>query len=210
MLIIFLLQRLRSWKGLGVTLASLAFSDHLQQLLLDAEELDEAHAQLRTGDPGRQFGLASLNRAAVVMCVSAGESYLEELMRECVQVLRPAAGVQLGSWPALSVYVTALLARFNTPNPRNVERLVRESIGLANVDNQWSWQNCSAPQAAQRLAVAMNFRHEIAHGVNPRPTIHNFYSSQLPDFIRRLARCTDQVVRQHLVSVHGILNPWPV
>jgi hypothetical protein len=55
----------------------------------------------------------------------------------------------------------------------------------------------------------MDYRHEVAHGVNPRPVIHNRYSSQLPDFFRRLARCTDVAVRNHLVTTLGIVNPWP-
>ena len=111
---------------------SSAFSVHLRQLLLDAEELDDAHIQLRTGSPGRQYGLASLNRAAVVMSVSAWESYLEELVRESIRALRPAAP-PLGAWPALNAYVMGLLGNFNTPNPVNVERLIRNGLGLADV-----------------------------------------------------------------------------
>jgi uncharacterized protein (DUF433 family) len=49
-----------------------AFTVHLDQLLQDARELDAIHSQLRTGNPGRQFGLASLNRAAVVVVQSSG------------------------------------------------------------------------------------------------------------------------------------------
>jgi hypothetical protein len=189
-------------------LPSTAFSVHLSELLLDADELDAAHTQLRTGSPGRQYGLASLNRAAVVMSVSAWESYVEELMRESVQVPQPPAP-PLGAWPALNAYVSGLLGNFNTPNPVNVGRLIRNCLGLANVDHSWNWQNCTSAQAVQRLTDAMTYRHQIAHGVNPRPTIHNYYSSQLPDFFRRLARCTDNAVRNHLVNVHGVATPWP-
>ena len=74
-------------RGRGLDLPSNAFSVHLKALLLDADELNGIHRQLRTGGPGRQYGLASLNRAAVVMSVSAWESYVEELMRESVQAL---------------------------------------------------------------------------------------------------------------------------
>lgn len=93
-----------------------AFSAHLEQLLLDAEELDDAHTELRTGTPGRQFGLASLNRAVVVMSVSAWESYIEELVRESVQALRPP-GVVLGTWPALNAFSMGLLGRFHSTDP---------------------------------------------------------------------------------------------
>ncbi len=185
-----------------------AFSVHLQQLLTDAEELNDAHVRLRTGQPGRQFRLASLNRATVVMSISAWESYIEELLRECLQALRPPAP-PLGAWPALNASVLGLLGRFHTPNSGNVAELIRNALGLPDVRTSWSWQNCTAEQAEQRLNQALRYRHEIAHGVNPRPNILNLYSSQLPDFVRRLARCTDDAIRLYLVNTHGIANPWP-
>jgi len=189
-------------------LASNAFSVHLKQLLLDAEELDDAHKALRTGTRGRQFGLAALNRTAVVICVSAWESYVEELMRESMLALQPPA-LPFGAWEVLNNHVTSLLKSFNTPNRENVERLIRNCVGLTDVHLSWSWRNCTTMQAVQRLSDAMMYRHQIAHGVNPRPTIHNYYSSQLPAFFRRLAKCTDDAVRQHLVNAHGIASPWP-
>lgn len=185
-----------------------AFSVHLSQLLLDADELDNIHTQFSTGSPGRQYGLASLNRAAVVMSVSAWESYIEELMRESVQALRPLVP-PLGAWPALNGYVLGLLGRFNTPNQANVEQLIRNCLGLPEVHLSWSWRNCTSTHAVQKLTDAMAYRHQIAHGVNPRPIIHKHYSSPLPNFFRRLARWTDDSVRNHLVDVHGVAVPWP-
>lgn len=163
-----------------------SFTVHLEQLLLDAEELDDAHTELRTGNPGRQYGLAPLNRAIVIMSVSAWESYVEELMRESVLALRPL-GLAMGTWPALNAYVAGLLGNFNTPSPGNVERLIRNCLGLADVHLSWTWQNCSSAQAVQRLADSLTYRHQIAHGVNPRPIIHNHYSSRLPAFFESLA-----------------------
>jgi hypothetical protein len=189
-------------------LSSNAFSVHLQQLLRDAEELDNAHGHLRTGQAGRQYGLASLNRATVVMSISAWESYVEELLRDCLQALRPAVP-PLDPWPALSAYVLGLLGRFHTPNAANVANLIHNSLGLPDIRTSWGWQNCTGLQAEQRLDQALRYRHEIAHGVNPRPNILNPYSNQMPDFVRRLARCTDDAVRLYLVNAHGVANPWP-
>jgi hypothetical protein len=189
-------------------LSSNALHVHLRQLLLDAEELDDSHTRLKTGNPGRQYRLAPLNRAIVVMSVLAWESYIEELMRESVQVLRPATP-PLGHWPALDIYVRSQIGRFNTPDPRNVDRLIRECIGLSSVSHSWSWRNCTQSQAVQRFTDAMEYRHQIAHGVNPRPLIHNHYSSRLPEFFRRLARCTDDAVRNHLVNYYSVATTWP-
>jgi hypothetical protein len=183
-----------------------AFTQHLRQLLQDAIELDDAHGRLSTGTPGRQYGLASLNRSAVVISVSAWESYVEELMRECLQVLRPP--VPTPAWTALNAYVLGLLGRFHTPNSENVAHLINNSLSLADVRLAWGWQNCTSAQAVDRLDEALTRRHEIAHGVNPRPIIHNHYSSALPTFFIRLARCTDTAIRAQLV-VLGVAAPWP-
>src|SRR6516162_4607895 len=114
---------------------------HLDQLLTDATELDAIHSQLRTGLPGRQFGLASLNRAAVVISVSAWESYVEELMRESLQALRPAAP-PLGHWPALSAFILGELGSFHTPNAQNVSNLIKRCLGHPHVRPSWGWRNC--------------------------------------------------------------------
>ena len=45
----------------SLAVPSKALSVHLDQLLRNATELDRIHTQLRTGFPGRQYGLASLN-----------------------------------------------------------------------------------------------------------------------------------------------------
>ncbi len=183
-----------------------AFEPHFAALLADAEELDAAHAELRTGGPGRQYGLGSLNRAVVVSCVSAWEAYIEELVRESLRVLQPACPP--GVWQALNAFVEDQLTRFNTPSRENVRVLIHRTIGLADIHAFWGWQNCTSDQVVARLRHVITLRHEIAHGVNPRPTVHNSYSRELPDFFRRLGRCMDAAVRQHLVNGHGIASPW--
>jgi hypothetical protein len=87
--------------------------------------------------------------------------------------------------------------------------LISDALGRQNIETSWAWQNCTSAQAVQRLTDAMTLRHQIAHGVNPRPVVATFYSSQLPDFFRRLGRCTDRAVRDHFENVLGIANPWP-
>jgi hypothetical protein len=162
-------------------LPSTALTGHLVPLLTDAADLELAHGQLRTGRPGRQYGLAALNRAVVVVCISAWEAYIEELVRESLAALRPPTP-PLGSWPALNASVRGLLGRFNTPNADQVRQLFSDALGLPDIHLSWAWQNSTSTQAVQRLAFAMDLRHQIAHGVNPRPLVNNPYSSELPDF----------------------------
>ena len=189
-------------------MASNALTGHLVPLLYDAGHLDATSRHLPIGIPGRRLRIAALNRAVVVTCASAWEAYIEELVRESLNVLRPLAP-PLGLWPALNATVRGQLGRFNTPNTENIRMLISDALGLQDVQTAWAWQNCTSVQAVQRLADAMTLRHQIAHGVNSRPVVPTLYSSQLPDFFQRLGRCTDRAVRDHFVNVHGIANPWP-
>lgn len=189
-------------------MASNAYSGHLLPLLDDADHLAGSSEQLPFGVKGRPSRVLALNRAIVIACVSSWEAYIEEIIRESLTVLRPAAP-PLGLWPALNATVRGQLGRFNTPNTENIRLLVSDALGLQDIQTSWVWRNCTSAQAVQRLAEAMTLRHQIAHGVNPRPVVATSYSSQLPDFFRRLGGCTDRAIRDHIANVLGIADPWP-
>jgi hypothetical protein len=187
---------------------SAAFSNYLQPLLADARELEQAHSRLRTGQRGRQWGLGALNRAVVVMSVSAWEAYVEELLKEAILLIRPPAP-PLGPWPALNASALSQVGRFNNPNMANVRTLFSDYLGLHDVTAFWAWRNCPVARSRSYLEDALRFRHQIAHGVNPRPTVHNSYSSWLPSFFHHLGQCTDYGVGHHLSNNLGVVPPWP-
>jgi len=176
----------------------------------DASELIAGHIQLRTGRPGRQWGLGAINRGVVITCVSAWEAYIEEIVVEAVTLMRPAEGAPLGNWPALNASARSQIGRFNNPNVDNVRTLISDAIGLPNITAAWSWKNCNPDRARTLLAQALTYRHQIAHGVNPRPVIQNQYASWLPFFFRKLAGCTDAAIYEYLVVTLGITDPWPI
>ena len=122
-------------------MSSNAYQGHLLQLLQDADRLEDTYGQVPVGFANRQACQASLNRAVVVMCVSAWEAYVEELARECLEVLRPTGA--MGVWSALNASVRAYLGRFNNPSLENVKLLISDVVGLQDVDQFWGWQNCS-------------------------------------------------------------------
>jgi hypothetical protein len=184
-----------------------AYTNHLVVLLEDARELQAAHKQLRTGLAGRQWRLGALNRAAIVLTVSSWEAYLEEVVREGLEALRPLAP-PLGVWPALNASVRGDLGRFNTPNADNTRKLFLESFGIPDITDDWHWNNCTPTQARDILNKALTKRHHIAHGVNPRPTIHNVYARGLPGVIRRLAQRTDKGIKRHFQTNFHITLNW--
>jgi len=81
-------------------MSSNAFTNHLLPVLQDADEVLDAQAQLNAAivpapAPGTLWGIGALNRAAVVMLVSAWEAYIEQVAIEAVEALRPAGPVLL-------------------------------------------------------------------------------------------------------------------
>lgn len=186
---------------------SQARATYLEALLLDSEELSKAHTRLRTGARGRQWGLGAINRAAVVVCVSAWEAYVEELVKEALVVMQPQTG-PTGAWAPLNAITQSEIKRFNTPNVENTIKLFSTCLGLPDVTAQWGWRNCDRVRAREHLNDAIQQRHRIAHGVNPRPTIHNHYSGWLPDLFRNLGACTDASVRDHLRALGYSVPQW--
>ncbi|MBY0229674.1 MAG: hypothetical protein K2W96_10380 [Gemmataceae bacterium] len=87
--------------------------------------------------------------------------------------------------------------------------LLSDSIGLPDIHTHWAWRDSTPVEAVARLAAAMAEGHQVAHGTHPRPVVPFGYASRLPGFFRKLARSTDDAIRLHLVSVHGIAVPWP-
>jgi len=172
-------------------------------------ELIVVHASVSATIPAPEHSLDALNRAVVVMSVSAWEAYVEELVCEAVFTMRPAVG-PFGLWDLHRASVLAQAKRFHTPNPANINSLLSDTVGLADVHAAWSWPGYTSVQAVQALWRALDLRHKIAHGINPRPEVANQYSSQLPDFFRRLGLATDQAARDHLVNALGVVNPWPL
>lgn len=130
-------------------------------------------------------------------------------MRGSLLALHPSPPFSPGQWPVLKAIIEGEIEKFHTPDTRNAERFINSCLGLAGIRASWRWRNCNPTRAVRLLDAAIQLRHEIARGVNPRPAIDNRYSAWLPDFIRRLARCTDGAVRDHLIASFGLSDPRP-
>ena len=187
---------------------SLAYNNRLEIVLADADEINAGHQGLRTGTPGRQHGLGALNRAVVVMCVSAWEAYVEEVVEECLLLLKPVSP-PFGVWPALNASTRSQVGRFSNPNVQHTRDLIRDCIGIDDITQFWLWERTSPERACQRLEEAIRLRHEIAHGTTPRPIVHKQqYARRLPYFFRRLGGSTDTGITTYLNNDFGIYTGW--
>jgi hypothetical protein len=185
---------------------SAAYASVLQPLLADAADLVGAHEYGRTGKRGRQWNLSGLNRSVVVIAVSAWEAYVESVVAEAVDALKPTT-TALGVWPALKAHVDSSRGRFHSPSPGNVQKHVA-ILGLTDVTQAWSWRANSPALVWQRVETLVRIRHEIAHGLHPRPVVHQKYAAAAPTLIRKVALCTDEGIRADFKSRLGVSLPW--
>ena len=188
-------------------MASRAYSDYLMPLLVDADNLIDSWALL-SANPASGSTIDCLLRATVIACVSAWEAYVEQLVLEAVNILRPKVSSQ--QWSVLNATVRSAIGRFNTPNTDQVRGLISDAIGLQNIQKSWNWMSATCEQAQNELRQVMEHRHEIAHGINPRPMIDVHYAGHLPTFFDYLGRATDAAIREYLENVLSVPNPWPL
>lgn len=195
-------------------------------LLAHVDNLETIHGNLAAGR-GRRHRQDALHRAGVVISIAAWESYVEAVLKEAIEAIRPAAGSPL---PAILVHRIAerdankKVSEFNTPNAENVRRLFQEHLDFDPWPH-WIWvagtrRNWNSDFMRTRLNEWLKIRHCVAHGA-PFPTTiamlrnsHGGYSIRLEhlqdcrDFVRQLATVTDAALANHLVAQFAIAPPW--
>jgi RiboL-PSP-HEPN len=183
-----------------------AFDTTFFNLMKDAE-LTKTKLLLMTSTEDEAFAEV-LRRSIVISVVSAWESYVEELVREAIELLKPVGSV-LGVWSSFKAASLIHVGRFNTPNTDQVRNLFAETLGLQDIQKTWTWPGVTAKQSREELQQVMELRHMVAHGTNPRPVVNMAYSTSLVDFFSQLAKATDDATRAFLVSC-GVAEPWPI
>lgn len=193
---------------------SRARTSTFEPVMEDVRELQSVHMQLRTGERGRQWGLGGVNRGAVALILSAWEAYVEDVALECVDAIRPTMLATTPPvwphdvWPALRSTTVSKVQQLHTPSAQNVRNLFRSALGLPDVTARWSWRGCSTSTTLTKFDGLLQLRHQIVHGVVPRPNVQYKYVLWAQLFIERVVARTDEVLREHLVANLGVAAPW--
>lgn len=190
------------------------------------DQLVAIHTKLGAG-PGRRHNQEALYRAGVVMTVAAWESYVEDLLKESFDALKPSAGAGVGersTWALANNAAQTAAKKFNTPNAKNVADLFEEHLGIAVVA-AWSVKTKAATytseQSKSRINQWLDIRHKIAHGgelpsniiwiQNPqkKPRLTLALMNEVKEFFHELTKSMDNHVASELVSNYGLAaKPW--
>jgi len=173
-------------KIVSIALANFEFAiDDVRRLL----KLHDAETKRHSGRPSRQIEF--FKRAAIILSITAWESFIEDALRSCGRQRIASAASPLEvegtfnsiaqSWlqqspkpPDLADWVgerwkeiltdrlEADLKALNTPNAGNVKALSKRYLD-GDITMSWSWKGTNAATAASRLDKLIRLRGELAH-----------------------------------------------
>jgi hypothetical protein len=187
-------------------------------------QLETIHGNLADGR-GRRHGQDALHRAGVVLAVAAWESYVEALVLEAFESIRPPVGA---SQDAILMHSLALTRAnqeskgLNTPNAENVRKLFQSTLGF-DVVTHWNWtaphRHWSYGQMMARLNEWIKVRHSVAHGgslpnLDMLKNSHGSYTLRLNhlkacrEFMMHIAGQCDTSLSLFLTNTYGIARPW--
>lgn len=160
--------------------------------IADVSHLISMHNEVTRKLPGRPSeNLEVLKRAAVILTVTAWESYIEDTLKDvALQRIQAAASpseltkafnAYAQTWleikrkpPELALWAgdgwkSLLRARFSeelenlhTPSSDNIRQLSERYVGL-DLTRRWSWPGCSAAKAATKLDSLIKLRGKLVH-----------------------------------------------
>jgi hypothetical protein len=147
---------------------------------------------------GRPRQVDALNRAAFILSISHFQGYIDELHNEM--------GLIVLSGRAANPAKTIKLVGNNRANPHvDVINKMFAGIGIYDLMDTISWQNCSNESVRSRLKSYLETRNCIAHGT--RSTITKKQVETVKKFLLLLGDNIDDVVK---LKAHAITGqaPW--
>lgn len=139
-----------------------------------------------------------LNQMYVFHLVAYWQDFVESLVRRKLADISSDCGTEPFD-NILTPNVENKLRRFNTPNTKNIDQLLKDTLGLTKVTTCWNSEGLSRDEAKKRLDEILLSRHQIAHkGLTSRKLS---YKSNFEDmeFIFQLATHLQKAVDDHII-----------
>ena len=176
---------------------SKALSD-FDNSIRDAEEL-LAHFDAQPKPPPANAEV--LKRAALVMAITAWETYVEDRVQEGVTVrLRAVDGSHVGKF--MLSKLNEELKRFHNPTAEKTQKLFMEYLEV-DVTACWEWQHFDIPKVRRTLNDLLSKRGDAVHRskapVNGAPSPHLVKREELEKsvrFLRSLVEATDKALAE--------------
>lgn len=168
--------------------------------ILDAEVLLSLFDSMNSKPPSD--GSEVLKRAGLIMALTAWETYVEDRIREEMNVrLKVISGSPVGDF--VRRRLEDELKRFHNPNTDKTKRLFQEYAGL-DVTEYWEWPQFDCARVKKTLDELIGKRGDAAHRARPvvqgAPSPHLVKRDDLEKairFLKALVDATDRGLATH-------------
>ena len=171
--------------------------DNFENAIQDAERILQAYDQLNNVEE-RAREPEELKRAALIMTLTAWETYVEDVIQERLTTdLRTLEGSKVAN------FITSTLERelryFHTPNAKNTKGMFERFLHQ-DVTEKWTWIDSDADQARSKLNQWIKKRGEAVHrSVNDTQASHLVSRPDMKKcltFFKKLVETTDLAIDQ--------------
>ncbi|MDT3272879.1 HEPN domain-containing protein [Shewanella sp. SP2S2-4] len=169
--------------------------DNFENAIQDAERILYAYDQLNQVE-GREREPEELKRAALIMTLTAWETYVEDVIEERLTTdLRTLEGSNVGKF--IKSTLERELRYFHTPNSRKTKGMFERFLHL-DVTEKWTWIDGDADQVKSKLDQWIRKRGEAVHrSVNDKQATHLVSRPDMKKcltFFKKLVETTDLAI----------------
>jgi hypothetical protein len=170
---------------------------NFENAIQDAERILQTYDYLNQLE-SREREPEELKRAALIMTLTAWETYVEDIIEERLTAdLRALEGSKVAS------FITSSLERelryFHTPNSKNTKGMFERFLHY-DVTHHWTWIDGDAEQARYKLNQWIKRRGEAVHrAVNDTQAAHIVSRPEMKKcitFFKKLVETTDLAIEQ--------------
>jgi hypothetical protein len=131
---------------------------YIQHIQLDLDKLTEVD--------DKQNKKYYLNQAYIIQLVANWQVFIEELVKygvsQLLEEVNKSSGIQNFN-NVLTENSEQKIKKFNTPNSRNINEIIQNTIGIKSISDKFQWDKMSKDKAIQKLNEIIDIRHGIAH-----------------------------------------------
>ena len=195
----------------------------------DVEQLLEIHGEVAGTERGRKFGVSALNKAAIVLIVTAWETYSKDAAMQSLhrvlervktpdsleKAVRVAVAEELrrrkdptlawhlagDGWREFTISVLARHTEIGSPDAKRVTAMMRNMIGLESLAASWYWHGMSADRAAEKLSELIILRGDIVHKGSAEQPVHKIDVTDYLGHVKRLVNKTEATLTGYLLSL---------
>ncbi len=172
----------------------------------DVEQFWDIHERAVGSGPGRKHKVEVLNRAVIVFVCACWEAYVEDVLRDALNVMVSAAAPANLVADGLRRPLEHALGSFHRPDTRGVKNLFEGALGLVNLHKTWKWGKLTTNRATD-LDALVKLRGRIAHRVTATTAIRKSDGTNALKLVQNLVTKTDAAVAAHLQTIVGTA-PW--